>query len=99
MLIVIDPVLGLAASLMVPILFLTANRYAGKIIGLSFDVQERLAHLSQVVEEAVGGIQVVKAYGQEAAGAAATRGRRRGHLHQDVSASPVGLRSSDPCSK
>ena len=65
MLIVIDPVLGLTASLMVPILFLTANRYAGKIIGLSFDVQERLAHLSQVVEEAVGGIQVVKAYGQE----------------------------------
>ena len=65
MLIVIDPILGLTASLMVPILFLTANRYAGKIIGLSFDVQERLAHLSQVVEEAVGGIQVVKAYGQE----------------------------------
>ena len=64
-LIVIDPILGLAASLMIPILLFTANRYAGKIIGLSFDVQERLADLSQVVEEAVGGIQVVKAYGQE----------------------------------
>ena len=64
-LVVIDPVLGLAASLMIPILFFTANRYAGKIIGLSFEVQERLADLSQVVEEAVGGIQVVKAYGQE----------------------------------
>lgn len=64
-LIILDPILGLAASVMIPILFLTANRYAGKIIGLSFDVQERLAHLSQVVEEAVGGIQVVKAYGQE----------------------------------
>ena len=31
----------------------------------SFAVQQRLADLSDVVEEAVGGIQVVKAYGQE----------------------------------
>lgn len=64
-LVVIDPVLGLVSSLAVPMLFFSANRFAGKIIGLSFQVQQRLADLSQVVEEAVGGIQVVKAYGQE----------------------------------
>ncbi len=64
-LVVIDPVLGLVASLAVPTLFLWANRYAGKVIGFSFQVQQRLADLSQVVEEAVAGIQVVKAYGQE----------------------------------
>ena len=65
-LIAIDPVLGVVASLAVPMLFGSANRFAGKIIDVSFRVQERLADLSEVVEEAVGGIQVVKAYGQEA---------------------------------
>ncbi len=64
-LIVLDPVLGLVSSLTVPILLLAARRYAGRVIGLSFDLQQRLADLSQVVEEAIGGIQVIKSYGQE----------------------------------
>ena len=64
-LIVVDPILGVVAGAMVPILFFTASRYAARILGLSFEVQQRLADLSQVVEEAIGGIQVVKAYGQE----------------------------------
>ena len=58
---VIDPVLGLVASLSVPALLLISNRFAGRVIGLSFDVQQRLADLSEIVEEAVGGVQVVKA--------------------------------------
>ncbi|HEX9856495.1 MAG TPA: ABC transporter ATP-binding protein [Acidimicrobiia bacterium] len=65
-LVIIDPVLGVAAGLTVPALFVAANRYARRVITLSFEVQERLADLSQVVEESVAGIQVVKAYGQEA---------------------------------
>ena len=64
-LVIIDPVLGLVASLTVPALALTANRYAGKVIDLSFFIQERLADLAQVVEESVAGIEVVKAYGQQ----------------------------------
>lgn len=64
-LVVIDPVLGAVASLMVPALALTSNRYAGKVIDLSFRIQERLADLAQVVEESIAGIEVVKAYGQE----------------------------------
>lgn len=64
-LIIIDPVLGLVSSLTVPLLLLAARRYAHRVIGLSFDVQQRLAHLSQVVEEAIGGVQVIKSYGQE----------------------------------
>ncbi len=64
-LVLIDPLLGSVASLTVPVLFITVNRYAKRIIHRSFEVQERLADLSQVVEESVGGIQVVKAYGQE----------------------------------
>ncbi|MGI9649488.1 MAG: ABC transporter ATP-binding protein [Acidimicrobiia bacterium] len=65
-LILIDPVMGVVASLAVPALFASATRFASTVIDVSFRVQERLADLSQVVEEAIGGIQVVKAYGQEA---------------------------------
>jgi ATP-binding cassette subfamily B protein len=63
--VVIDPLLGVVAGLTMPLLFITASRYSRRVIGLSFEVQQSLADLSQVVEEAVGGIQVVKAYGQE----------------------------------
>jgi ATP-binding cassette, subfamily B, bacterial len=64
-LVVIDPVLGLVASLTVPGLLLAAARYASRVVGISFSVQQRLADLSQVVEEAMAGIEVVKSYGQE----------------------------------
>jgi ATP-binding cassette subfamily B protein len=64
-LILLDPVLGAVVSLVLPVLLWTANRYAGRVLRISWDVQQRLADLSQVVEEAVAGIRVVKAYGQE----------------------------------
>lgn len=63
--VIIDPVLGLVAALSVPGLLLLARRYARKVLAASFDVQQRLADMSSVVEEAVGGIRVVKSYGQE----------------------------------
>lgn len=65
-LVIIDPVLGLTASLMVPALLLTSARFASKVVGFSFDLQQRLSELSHVVEETVSGIEVVKSYGQEA---------------------------------
>jgi ATP-binding cassette subfamily B protein len=65
-LIIIDPVLGGVASLMVPALLFTAGRFASKVVGYSFDLQQRLSELSRVVEETVSGIEVVKSYGQEA---------------------------------
>ncbi|HSG78502.1 MAG TPA: ABC transporter ATP-binding protein [Acidimicrobiia bacterium] len=64
-LVLLDPVLGLVASLSIPTLLITARRYAGKVLRLSFEVQQRLADLSKVVEESIGGVQVVKSYGQE----------------------------------
>lgn len=64
-LIVIDPVLGLVASLTMPALVLNANALARRVIRLSFSVQQKLADLAEVVEESVAGIEVVKAYGQE----------------------------------
>jgi len=64
-LVMIDPVLGLVASLTIPALVLNANALAGRIIRLSFSVQQKLADLAEVVEESVAGVEVVKAYGQE----------------------------------
>jgi len=65
-LVVLDPVLGAVASLSVPALLYAARRYSMRVLRLSFEVQQRLADLSRVVEESIGGIQVVKSYGQEA---------------------------------
>ncbi|TDI54126.1 MAG: ABC transporter ATP-binding protein [Acidobacteria bacterium] len=65
-LVLIDPVLGLTAALMVPALLATSGQFANRVVGFSFDLQERLSHLSHVVEETVAGIEVVKSYGQEA---------------------------------
>lgn len=64
-LIVIDPVLGVTASLMVPALLFISGRFANRVVGFSFELQERLAELSHVVEETVSGIEVVKSYGRE----------------------------------
>ncbi len=61
----IDPVLGLASIAMIPVLFVFVTKYSRRVLPLSADLQERHADYSQVVEEAVSGIQVVKAYGQE----------------------------------
>lgn len=65
-LVIIDPVLGGVAALMVPALLFTSARFASRVVGYSFDLQERLSELSHVVEESVTGIEVVKSYGQEA---------------------------------
>jgi ATP-binding cassette subfamily B protein len=65
-LIVIDPVLGSVAALMVPALLYTSARFANRVVGYSFDLQERLSELAHVVEESVTGIEVIKSYGQEA---------------------------------
>lgn len=64
-LILLDPVLGSVASLTVPTILFLARAYARRVIRLSFEVQQRLADLSRVVEESIGGIQVTKSYGQE----------------------------------
>lgn len=62
----IDPILGLASITMIPVLFVFVTKYSRRVLPLSAELQERHADYSQVVEEAVSGIQVVKAYGQEA---------------------------------
>ena len=51
---------------MVPALLIGSARFADKVVGYSFDLQQRLSELSHVAEETVSGIEVVKSYGQEA---------------------------------
>ncbi|MDH3296435.1 MAG: ABC transporter ATP-binding protein, partial [Acidimicrobiia bacterium] len=61
----LDPLLGALVSLSIPLLLFIANAYAKRVIHISWEVQQKLADLSAVVEEAVTGMRVVKAYGQE----------------------------------
>lgn len=61
----LNPVLGAIVSLAIPLLLFIGNTYARRVIALSYDVQERIADMSSVVEEAITGIRVVKSYGAE----------------------------------
>jgi ATP-binding cassette subfamily B protein len=65
-LILIDPILGGVTSLTVPAVLVLSRAYARRVLRISFELQQRLADLSRVVEESIGGIQVIKSYGQEA---------------------------------
>lgn len=61
----LDPVLGSVSALTIPVMGLTAMTYARRVLGTSFEVQQRLADMSSVVAEGVSGIRVVKAFGRE----------------------------------
>ena len=65
MLLVLDPVLGAVTDLTIPFMGFIALTYARRVLQTSFEVQERLADMSSVVEEGVSGIRVVKAFGRE----------------------------------
>jgi ATP-binding cassette subfamily B protein len=64
-LIVLDPVLGSVTVLTIPAMGLLALLYARRVLAASFEVQQRLADMSSVVEEGISGIRVVKAFGRE----------------------------------
>lgn len=57
--------LGLVVSMSIPLLLFLANAYARRVISISFELQQRLADMTGVVEEAVTGVRVVKSYGAE----------------------------------
>ena len=61
----LNPILGGIVSLAIPLLLFIGNTYAKRAIDLSFSVQDRIAAMSAVVEEAITGIRVVKSYGAE----------------------------------
>ena len=74
----IDVTLGALVSLAVPLLLVIANTYARRVIAIATDVQQKLADNTAVTEEAIGGIRVVKSYGQEAQETAKVRAAAEG---------------------
>jgi ATP-binding cassette subfamily B protein len=63
--IALSPLLAIVTLLMVPVLTVVASRMRAVVRPASWEVQQREGELTQVVEETVGGIRVVKAFGQE----------------------------------
>jgi ATP-binding cassette, subfamily B, bacterial len=64
-LVVVDWRLGLASLVALPFLNLSANRFSRGLAPLMNELQQRLADVSQTVEENVAGVRVVKAYRAE----------------------------------
>ena len=62
---VIDPVLALIAIAPLPFLAIFAKRFSDAIHPVATQLQAELSGVSQVVEESVSGIRVVKGYGAE----------------------------------
>jgi ATP-binding cassette subfamily B protein len=61
----IDPLLALSAALVLPLITLSAQALAKRLAPVVWNLQQRLADLTQVVEEGFRGIRVIKALGKE----------------------------------
>src|SRR5207302_9948677 len=61
----LSPLLAVVSVLMVPALALLAFRMRRAVYPASWDAQQRAGEVAQVVDQAVGGVRVVKAFGQE----------------------------------
>ncbi len=61
----LSPVLTLVAVLIVPLAALTAGRSRRRLLPATWLAAQRAADVSQVVEETVTGVRVVKGFGQE----------------------------------
>jgi ATP-binding cassette subfamily B protein len=59
------PLLALVSLVMVPALVITAYRMRAKIMPATWDAQQREGEVAQIVDEDVGGVRVVKAFGRE----------------------------------
>jgi len=61
-----DWLLAMIAVLVFPVMVYPIIRFGKKMRSASFDGQVSMGHLSSLVEETVGGIRIVKAFGMEA---------------------------------
>ncbi len=62
---VFSPPLALISLVMVPALAVGAYRMRSRLYPATWDVQQRTGEVAQVVDQAVTGVRVVKAFGQE----------------------------------
>ena len=61
----LSPVLALVSVAIVPALILVSYRMRTKVFPASWDAQQREGVVAEIVDEVVGGVRVVKAFGQE----------------------------------
>jgi len=62
---VLSPLLTIVALLVVPAVFVTGMRLRTTVLPSSWDAQQKAGEVAGVVDEAVSGVRVVKAFGQE----------------------------------
>jgi ATP-binding cassette subfamily B protein len=62
---ILEPALAIVAALVLPILFFVSYRMRTQVFPASWDGQQREGDVAQIVDEAVTGVRVVKAFGQE----------------------------------
>ncbi len=61
----LDPLLALSAALVLPMITISARQLAKRLAPVVLRLQQMLADLTQIVEEAFRGIRVIKAFGKE----------------------------------
>src|SRR5205085_1573890 len=61
----LSPILTLVVLLCLPLLLAVATRLRARMFPASWHAQQRQAEVAGVVEEAVSGVRIVKAFGQE----------------------------------
>ncbi len=62
---VLSPVLAVVGLLVAPALFVVSYRMRRRVFPATWDGQQKEGDVAQIVDEAVGGVRVVKAFGQE----------------------------------
>ena len=63
--VVLSPLLSLVALAVAPLLWILAMRSKRKIFPATWDAQQQVGEVAGIVDEAVGGVRVVKGFGQE----------------------------------
>jgi ATP-binding cassette, subfamily B, bacterial len=61
----LSPLLALVSLVVTPVLVVVSYRMRWRVFPASWDGQQREGDLAQIVDECVGGVRVVKAFGQE----------------------------------
>ena len=88
----IDPVLSLAALGLYPLMLVTVRMFGGRMMRQQRRQQEALAHLSDLIQEDLSGISAIKIYGQEPTEQAAFAGRNR--IYRDAALGLARTRST-----
>lgn len=81
---IMSPRLTLLALIPYPIFLLTFKKFAAALFARSRIVQERLADLSNLSQECISGIQIIKAYAQEESMREHFRELSKGYLESNI---------------